>query len=77
MTQQGEEQPLTQEYQAPAQPEVAQNTAPAPPPAPAPAAESNEANRSLPKTASTYPLIALAGLLSLGIFATLRLARVR
>jgi hypothetical protein len=80
MNQQGEEKPLTQEYTAPApapaQPtEVAQNTAPAEAPAPAPAAQSGEAERSLPKTASAYPLIALAGLLSLGLFATLRLVR--
>jgi len=73
--QQGEEQPLSSEYTAPQQQpeqqqptEVAQNTPP-----PAPAAQPT----SLPKTASEYPLIALAGLLLLGLFATLRLARVR
>ncbi len=71
-TEQGEQQPLAQEYQAPAQPtEMAQSTPPAATPTPAP--ETTEADRSLPKTASTYPLIALAGLLSLGLFGTLRL----
>jgi hypothetical protein len=74
-TQQGEQQPLTQEYQAPA--EVAQSTPPAAAPEAAPAPAPEPAPTSLPKTASEYPLIALAGLLSLGIFATLRLARIR
>jgi hypothetical protein len=72
---QGQEQPLTQEYQAPAQqPEqtqVAQNTEPAPAPEPAPQPT------SLPRTGSEYPLIALAGLFSLGLFVTLRLVRAR
>jgi LPXTG-motif cell wall-anchored protein len=62
--------------------EVAQNTAP---PAATPAPENNEASRSmpaatpqpssLPKTGSPYPLIGLAGLLSLGAFFTLRAVR--
>lgn len=75
-TQLGESQPLAQEYTAPAT-EVAQAT---PPPAPevvAAAPPSDQADRSLPKTASSYPLIALAGLLSLGLFATLRVIRAR
>jgi hypothetical protein len=81
-TQQGEEQPLAQEYTAPAAQsapatEMAQNTTPDTTPAAAPAPVSDEANRSLPKTASSYPLIALAGLLSLGLFATLRVIRAR
>jgi hypothetical protein len=79
-TQQGRQQPLSEEYTVPAQPtETAQNTPPAaaPAPAPAPETESGAAERSLPKTASSYPLIALAGLLSLGLFATLRLVRSR
>jgi hypothetical protein len=58
--------------------EVAQAT---PPPAPvaqetalaqAPEAASVPASQELPKTASPYPLIGLAGLLSLGLFALLR-----
>ena len=58
--------------------EVAQAT---PPPAPAtqepalapsPAAAAVPAPQELPKTASPYPLIGLAGLLSLGLFALLR-----
>ena len=54
--------------------EVAQNTPPPPPPeqpAPAPA----PAPQELPKTGSPYPLIGLAGLGSLGIFALLRAVR--
>jgi hypothetical protein len=59
--------------------EVAQNTpppapqevAPAPEPAPAPAPVPQE----LPKTASPYPLIGLAGMLSLGLFALVRAFR--
>jgi hypothetical protein len=57
--------------------EVAQNTpppapeaAPAPEPAPAPAA-----TQELPKTASPYPLVALAGIFSLGLFALVRAFR--
>jgi hypothetical protein len=74
--QQGEQQPLGEEYTAPQQ--VAQdNPPPAPEAAPAPAPQNDEADRSLPKTASPYPLIALAGLFSLGLFATLRLIRAR
>jgi len=57
--------------------EVAQNT---PPPAPqeaAPAPEPTPAPvpQELPKTASPYPLIGLAGLLSLGLFAFIRAFR--
>jgi hypothetical protein len=50
----------------PAPQEVAQ--APEPTPAPAPAPE-------LPKTASPYPLIGLAGMFSLGLFALIRAFR--
>lgn len=60
----------------PQQVEVAQNTpppqpeaAPAPEPAPAPAPQ------ELPKTASPYPLIGLAGIFSLGLFALVRAFR--
>jgi len=48
------------------QPEAA---APAPEPAPAPAPQ------ELPKTSSPYPLIGLAGLLSLAMFLVLRVVR--
>jgi hypothetical protein len=58
----------------------AQNTPPPPPqevaqaePAPAPAPE--PAPQELPKTASPYPLIGLAGLFSLGLFALVRAFR--
>jgi len=62
--------------------EVAQ--APAPTPAPAPEAapapytsapEPAPAPQELPKTASPYPLVGLAGLLSLGVFFVLRTVR--
>jgi hypothetical protein len=58
--------------------EVAQATPPpaqvaqAPAPAPVPEVASLPAPQELPKTASPYPLIGLAGLLSLGLFALLR-----
>ena len=79
MSQRGQEQPLAEEYHAPAQTmEVAQSTPPAAAPAPMAATQQqDDADRSLPKTASLYPLIALAGLVSLGLFATLRLTRAR
>lgn len=56
-------------------PEPAVNEAPAPAPAPEPQAAppaSNNQARVLPKTASSYPLIGLAGLLSLAGFALVR-----
>jgi hypothetical protein len=53
------------------QTEIAQNTPPPAPEAPAPA----PAPQQLPKTASPYPLIGLAGLLSLGLFAMVRALR--
>jgi hypothetical protein len=60
--------------------EVAQNTPPPQPeaaPAPAPAPEQPApAPQELPKTASPYPLIGLAGLLSLGMFGLMRAIRV-
>ena len=63
----------------PAPQEEAQATpAPAPEaaPAPAPAPEAPApAPQELPKTASPYPLVGLAGLLSLAIFLVLRVAR--
>ncbi|MBZ5608630.1 MAG: hypothetical protein LAP38_10245 [Acidobacteriia bacterium] len=60
--------------------EVAQNTPPPVPAPPAPAEAAPQpapepAPQELPKTASPYPLIAFAGLASLGIFALLRAAR--
>jgi len=66
---------VTQTQPEPQQ-EVAQNTpplqpeaTPAPEPAPAPASQ------ELPKTASPYPLVGLAGLLSLAVFLVLRAVR--
>ncbi len=78
VNEQGQEQPLGEQYNS--QTEVAQNTTPAPAAEPAPAPEAAPAAEpapapALPKTASPYPLIALAGLFSLGLFATLRLIR--
>ena len=64
-----EQQPPA-ETPAPA-PEV--QTAPAPESAPAP--EQPAPAHELPKTASPYPLIALAGLVSLGLFGFVRLIR--
>jgi hypothetical protein len=66
--------PAQQEVQQETRQEIAQNTPPPPPevaPAPAPA----PAPQELPKTASPYPLIGLAGLFSLGIFALVRAFR--
>src|SRR5579864_7879755 len=54
--------------------EVAQNTPP-PAPEPAPALAPAPAPQELPKTASPYPLVALAGILSLGLFALVRAFR--
>jgi len=54
--------------------ELAQNTPP-PAPAPEPAPMPAETPRQLPHTASQYPLIGLAGLFSLGLFAALRVKR--
>lgn len=51
--------------------EVAQSTPPAATPAPATAPEPAK----LPKTASVYPLIGLAGFLSVGLYALLRVKR--
>jgi hypothetical protein len=64
--------------ETPMKAEVAQTPAPAPAvePAPAPAApEPTPAPQELPKTASPYPLVGLAGLLSLGLFLVLRTVR--
>ncbi len=59
--------------------EVAQATAPPAPaaqePAPALKLEPIPASQELPKTASPYPLIGLAGIFSLGLFALLRAYR--
>ena len=54
--------------------ELAQNT---PPPAPAPESQSMpaESPRQLPKTASPYPLVGLAGMFSLALYALLRVKR--
>ena len=52
--------------------QIAQNTTPEPAPTPAP----EEEPKKLPKTASAYPLIGLAGFLSVGLYGLLRLKRV-
>jgi hypothetical protein len=65
--------PAQQEVQQETRQEIAQNTPPPPPEvAPAPASAPPQ---ELPKTASPYPLIGLAGLFSLGIFALVRAFR--
>jgi hypothetical protein len=68
------EAPVTQ-TQPPPQ-EEAQNTPPPPPQEAAPAPAPAPAPQELPKTASPYPLIGLAGVLSLGLFALIRAFRV-
>jgi hypothetical protein len=68
---------VTQTQPEPQQ-EVAQNTPPPQPeaaPAPAPEPTPTPAPQELPKTASPYPLIALAGVFSLGLFALVRAFR--
>ena len=62
-------QPEPQQEAQNTPPPAPQEAAPAPEPAPAPAPQ------ELPKTASPYPLIGLAGLLSLGLFALVRAFR--
>jgi len=57
------------------QQQIAQNTPPPPPPAPEAAPAPAPAPQELPKTASPYPLVGLAGLLSLGLFALVRAFR--
>jgi hypothetical protein len=67
--------PAQQQVQQETRQEIAQNTPPPPPevaPAPAPAPAPPQ---ELPKTASPYPLVGLAGLFSLGIFALVRAFR--
>jgi LPXTG-motif cell wall-anchored protein len=53
----------------------AQNTPPPPPQEAAPAPEPAPAPQELPKTGSPYPLIGLAGIFSLGLFALVRAFR--
>ncbi len=66
VNEQGKETPMERQVaQAPA-PAPAPEAAPAPAPEPAP---------ELPKTASPYPLVGLAGLLSLGLFLVLKTVR--
>ncbi len=62
-------QPEPQQEAQNTPPPAPQEAAPAPEPTPAPAPQ------ELPKTASPYPLIGLAGLLSLGLFAFVRAFR--
>jgi len=68
--------PAQQEVQQETRQEIAQNTPPpAPEVAPAPEPTAAPAPQELPKTASPYPLVGLAGLLSLGLFALVRAFR--
>jgi hypothetical protein len=66
---QPEPQQEAQNVPPPAPQEVAQAAAPTPEPAPAPVPQ------ELPKTGSPYPLIGLAGIFSLGMFALVRAFR--
>jgi hypothetical protein len=72
--QQAEAQPAPAPAPAPAQPSTAE-AQPAPASAPQPAPAPQPANTSLPRTASPFPLVGLAGLLSAG--AALATRRVR
>jgi hypothetical protein len=67
-------QAMTAPQAPPAPVETAQSAPPPPPPAPQP--EPQAPPETLPKTASSYPVIGLGGLFSLGAFAFLRLRRV-
>jgi len=66
---QPEPREVAQNTPPPAPAPVAQEATPAPEPAPAPVPQ------ELPKTASPYPLIGLAGVFSLGLFALVRALR--
>jgi len=66
-------QPEPQQEAQNTPPPPPQEAAPAPEPAPEPAPAS--APQELPKTASPYPLLGLAGVLSLGLFALVRAFR--
>jgi len=71
---------VTQTKPEPKRQEVAQNTPPpqrvaTPAPEPAPAPVAAPVRQELPKTASPYPLIGLAGIFSLGLFALVRAFR--
>jgi hypothetical protein len=72
---QPEQLPQAPVTQTPPPQEEAQNTPPPPPQEAAPAPEPAPAPQELPKTASPYPLIGLAGVLSLGLFALVRAFR--
>jgi hypothetical protein len=74
VNEQGQEQPLPEQPQQTAQ--ATPPPAPEPTPALEPAATPAPTPQALPHTASPLPLIGLAGLLSLGAFFALRLARV-
>jgi hypothetical protein len=70
---QGEEKPMEEQQVAQATPPPA--PAPVPEAAPAPQETVPAAPETLPHTSSPLPLVGLAGLFSLGIFAVLRVAR--
>ena len=75
VNEQGQEQPMPEQPQQTAQATPPPAPEPTPAPAPEPAATPAPTPQSLPHTASPLPLIGLAGLLSLGAFFALRLAR--
>jgi hypothetical protein len=67
-------QSMNQEQPQPEQPaEIAQATPPPPAGAPAPEPEPQAPPQNLPKTATPYPAIGLAGLVLLGLYGLLRL----
>jgi len=72
----GEEQEMAQATPPPAPAPTQEATpAPAPTPTPAPEAERQTPAPALPHTASPYPLVGLAGLLSLGLFFVMKAVR--
>jgi len=76
VNEQGQEQPMPEQPQQTAQATPPPAPEPTPAPVSEPAATPAPTPQSLPHTASPLPLIGLAGLLSLGAFFALRLARV-
>jgi hypothetical protein len=76
VNEQGQEQPMPEQPQQTAQATPPPAPEPTPAPVAEPAATPAPTPQSLPHTASPLPLIGLAGLLSLGAFFALRLARV-
>jgi hypothetical protein len=74
-TDQGEQQPEMAQSTPPPAPEPAATPTPTPTPAPEAERQTPAPAENLPKTASPYPLIGLAGMLSLGLFFVMKAVR--